>query len=162
VKHRLQPDGGAWADNSIYPATNRYDETSGLIYARQGFIPTRPGKNLSTVSESQIPAGLLAERRGDKAFYDDPEARARIERIAMQAVMDAEKALGHAVEDVSKKKLGWWDITSQPPSGIDGKLPLERHIEVKGRVKGSTTVTVQRKKFFMGSIRETNSFSLLF
>jgi hypothetical protein len=39
----------------------------------------------------------------------------------MKAVMDAERALGHEVIDVSAEKCGW-DLTSLPKA-IDGKLP---------------------------------------
>jgi len=59
-------------------------------------------------------------------------------------VMNAERALGHEVMDVSAQKCGW-DVTSRPQA-IDGKLPPSRHIEVKGRAKGSTTITVTRNE----------------
>src|SRR5439155_2334999 len=62
-----------------------------------------------------IPAGLLAQRKGEPGWTADAEARARIERIAMQAVMDAERALGHAVVDVSAQHCGW-EVTSIPPA----------------------------------------------
>ncbi len=48
-----------------------------------------------------IPAGLLAQRSGVPHFSADAAARARIERMAMQAVFDAEHALGHRTKDVS-------------------------------------------------------------
>ena len=96
-----------------------------------------------------IPAGLLAQRQGIPLDWAvDAAARARIEHIAMQAVIDAERALGHEVLDVSAQKCGW-DITSIP-SVIDGKIPPSRHIEVKGRVKGATTVTVSKNEVFSG------------
>ncbi|WP_028875110.1 helicase-related protein [Tepidiphilus margaritifer] len=91
-----------------------------------------------------IPKGLLLQRRGEPGWTADAAARARIERIAMQAVMDAERALGHTVIDVSAQKCGW-DITSLPPER-DGKIPASRHIEVKGRAKGQTTLTVTRNE----------------
>lgn len=91
-----------------------------------------------------IPAGLLAQRKGETAFGADAESRTRIEKIAMSAVMAAERAIGHEVFDVSAQKCGW-DITSVPKP-IDGKLPTTRHIEVKGRAKGQTTITVSRTK----------------
>jgi superfamily II DNA or RNA helicase len=86
-----------------------------------------------------IPAGLLAQRNGQSNWSADAEARARIERLAMQAVFDAEHALGHRTKDVSADKCGW-DITVyiDQPRG----LALERHIEVKGRAKGQDTITV--------------------
>jgi hypothetical protein len=66
----------------------------------------------------------------------------------MNAVMNAERALGHEVIDVSAQKCGW-DVTSLPRA-IDGKLPPSRHIEVKGRAKGSSTVTVTRNEILYG------------
>ena len=95
-----------------------------------------------------IPAGLLAQRKGEPGWTADAEARARIERIAMQAVMDAERALGHAVIDVSAQQCGW-DVTSIPPVR-DGTLPPSRHIEVKGRARGQTTITVTRNEILYG------------
>lgn len=86
-----------------------------------------------------IPAGLLAERSGLPNFSADAEARARVERVAMQAVFDAEQALGHRTKDVSADKCGW-DITVYIDQA-EG-LALERHIEVKGRAKGQDTITV--------------------
>jgi superfamily II DNA or RNA helicase len=91
-----------------------------------------------------IPAGLLAQRKGETAFCADAESRSRIEKIAMEAVMATERAMSHEVIDVSAQKCGW-DITSVPQP-IDGKLPMSRHIEVKGRAKGQTTITVSRNE----------------
>jgi superfamily II DNA or RNA helicase len=104
-----------------------------------------------------VPAGLLAERRGEAGWSADHEARARIERIAMQAVMDAERSLGHDVLDVSLEKCGW-DITSLPPAR-DGRLPDARHIEVKGRVKGSSTITITRNEIIYG-LNQADKFIL--
>lgn len=99
-----------------------------------------------------IPAGLLAQRAGEPesvaGWTADADARARVEWAAMNAVMDAERALGHEVIDVSAQKCGW-DVTSLPKA-VDGKLPPSRHIEVKGRAKGSTTVTVTRNEILYG------------
>jgi hypothetical protein len=86
-----------------------------------------------------IPAGLLAQRSGVQNFSADAAARARIERLAMQAVFSAEHALGHRTKDVSAEKCGW-DITAYIDQA-EG-LALERHIEVKGRAKGQDTITV--------------------
>ncbi|WP_312263158.1 helicase-related protein [Candidatus Igneacidithiobacillus taiwanensis] len=95
-----------------------------------------------------IPQGLLLQRKGEPGWTADADARSRIERIAMQAVMDAERALGHEVIDVSAQKCGW-DITSLPPAR-DGRLPESRHIEVKGRAKGQTIITVTRNEILYG------------
>lgn len=86
-----------------------------------------------------VPAGLLAQHHGQAQFSADAQARARVERVAMQAVMTAEHALGHRTKDVSADKCGW-DITVyiDQPQG----LALERHLEVKGRAVGQDTITV--------------------
>ena len=99
-----------------------------------------------------VPIGLLRRLRGEPApdaaatFCADPEARSRIEQLAMNAVRLAEEARGCRVVDVSAQKCGW-DITSHAPA-VGGKLPESRHIEVKGRVKGATTVTVSKNEIF--------------
>lgn len=106
-----------------------------------------------------IPAGLLAQRRGEPAamWSTDAAARARIERLAMQAVMNAELARGHTVKDVSADKCGW-DVTASP-SEIDGRLATPRHIEVKGRVKGATTITVTRNEILY-ALNQADKFLL--
>jgi SNF2 family DNA or RNA helicase len=97
-----------------------------------------------------IPTGLLRRLRGEApaeavpVFSADPIARARIERIAMDAVRRTEEARGCRVVDVSALKCGW-DLTSHPPA-VDGKQPEARHIEVKGRVQGAETVTITRNE----------------
>ena len=75
----------------------------------------------------------------------------------MQAVMDTERAQGHAVTDVSALRCGW-DVTSIPPAR-DGKLPLSRHIEVKGRARGQTTITVTRNEILYG-LNQADKFIL--
>jgi hypothetical protein len=96
-----------------------------------------------------IPAGLLARLRGEAPTWSaDAAARARIERIALAAVLAAEESRGHATRDVSADKCGW-DITSWPPI-MDGRLADARLIEVKGRTKGATTVTVTKNEILAG------------
>ena len=104
-----------------------------------------------------IPAGLLLQRKGQPGWSADAAARARVEQIAMRAVMNAERALGHDVIDVSAEKCGW-DVTSLPKA-LDGKLPPSRHIEVKGRAKGQTTITVTRNEILYG-LNQTDKFIL--
>ena len=111
-----------------------------------------------------IPAGLLAERRQDTAppvQSVDAAARRRIEQLAMRAVIQAEEARGCTCTDVSAQNCGW-DITSTPPPAADGSLPPVRHIEVKGRAAGQTTITVthneicsalnQKEKFWLAIV----------
>lgn len=98
-----------------------------------------------------VPAGLMNELRGDEpidgtaaSFASDAAARSRIEQLAMRAVQRAEELRGCRVVDVSAAKCGW-DLSSYPPT-IDGKQPDPRHVEVKGRVKGASTVTITRNE----------------
>lgn len=52
--------------------------------------------------------------------------------------------MGHIPRDVSADKCGW-DITSiVPPAGAT--LPDDRLIEVKGRAKGATTITLTKNE----------------
>ncbi len=99
-----------------------------------------------------VPAALLARLRGEAPdtglFSVDAQARAHIERMAMDAVRRAEETRGCTVVDVSAQKCGW-DLTSYPPVQ-DGRQPESRHIEVKGRAKGASTVTVTRNEILYG------------
>jgi hypothetical protein len=109
-----------------------------------------------------IPEGMLKQRRGEMpeggvTFSADAAARARIEQIGMIAVTLTEQAKGCTVVDVSKDKCGW-DITSYPPV-VNGKQPDPRHIEVKGRAKGSTTITVTRNEILY-ALNQADKFRL--
>ncbi len=104
-----------------------------------------------------IPQGLLAGRKGETNFSPDAEARSRVEQIAMKAVMDVETGFGHDVKDVSAEKCGW-DVTARPPK-VDGKLLEDRHIEVKGRAKGQSTITVSRNEIIYG-LNQSDKFIL--
>jgi hypothetical protein len=108
-----------------------------------------------------IPAGLLMQKKGIPAeqggWSADAAARARVEQIAMRAVMTAERALGFDVIDVSAQKCGW-DVTSLPKA-VDGKLSASRHIEVKGRAKGQSTITVTKNEILYG-LNQADKFIL--
>ena len=59
--------------------------------------------------------------------------------------------------DVSTQKCGW-DITSTPRAR-DGRLPVSRHIEVKGKTKGQSTITVTRNEILYG-LNQADKFIL--
>lgn len=110
-----------------------------------------------------IPAGLIRKLRGEapddtaSAFSADPAARSKIEKLAMDAVRRVEESRGCRVADVSALKCGW-DITSYPPA-VDGKQPEARHIEVKGRVKGASTVAITRNEMLY-ALNQADKFLL--
>lgn len=150
---KLSDDVAAGKQPRMQPenARRRYEELTARLEQR-----TRELQAMQQVSSSTpvvmggalvIPAGLLAQRRGDSTFCADAAARSRIEWAAMHAVIAAEQALGHTIKDVSAEKCGW-DVTARPPVSADGSIRDDRHIEVKGRVKGSTTVTVTKNEIF--------------
>jgi SNF2 family DNA or RNA helicase len=90
-----------------------------------------------------VPKGLLL-RLGGRETPETAESRetARIEALAMQAVMEAERRMGYEPRDVSSEKLGY-DIESRIPG--TGKL---RFIEVKGRHANAGTITVTKNEIF--------------
>ncbi|CAG0957360.1 RNA polymerase-associated protein RapA [Planctomycetaceae bacterium] len=89
-----------------------------------------------------VPVGKLRSLQGQPApaFSTDPDARKEIELLAMRAVMEAERRLGHSPSDVHTLNQGW-DIESR-----HGTTQRLRFIEVKGRIEGATTITVTRNE----------------
>jgi hypothetical protein len=105
-----------------------------------------------------IPQGLLSSFKGDNQFSVDAQARARIEKIAMNAVIKAEGDIGFITQDVSHQKCGW-DITSRPQPNSDGSINPDRHIEVKGRSIGQKTITISRNEIIYG-LNQADKFVL--
>ena len=89
-----------------------------------------------------VPAGLLARLAGERRAEPDEIARetARVEQLAMNAVLAAERRLGYEPVDVSARKLGY-DVESRVPGS--GRL---RFVEVKGRAADARTVTVTKNE----------------
>ena len=88
-----------------------------------------------------IPAGYFARNGGNIPEYcASAEERSRVEQIAMQAVMEAERRLGYKPRDVHAENYGY-DIESSIPD--TGKL---RFIEVKGRSVKASTITVTKNE----------------
>jgi len=87
-----------------------------------------------------VPKRLLASAEPDELDQLFSRHKKLIEQTAIEAVMEAERALGFEPVNISEKKLSW-DIESSIPG--QGKL---RFIEVKGRVRGSSTITVTKNE----------------
>jgi superfamily II DNA or RNA helicase len=111
-----------------------------------------------------VPGGLLRARAprialtpGGRAappgFAEDPVARAEVERLAMEAVMAAERSLGNSPRDVSADKRGW-DIESRDPR--KGHL---RFLEVKGR-HGEARDVILTKNEILASLNAPDAFVL--
>ena len=105
-----------------------------------------------------IPKGLLNNRLGAAdtipgGFAENAASRREIEIMAMDAVMDTERALGNQPSDVSAQKVGY-DILSFNP-----KSKRQRFIEVKGRIDGADTITVTRNEIIT-SLNKPEDFIL--
>jgi SNF2 family DNA or RNA helicase len=107
-----------------------------------------------------IPAGLLKARTVEApaavkpdGFSEDPIARAETERLAMEAVFAAERALGHVPRDVSAEKKGW-DIESR-----NLKAGHLRFIEVKGRQAEGREVILTKNEI-LASLNAAEAFIL--
>ena len=90
-----------------------------------------------------VPSTLLKERSEETDLFG--KDRKKIEMIAMRAVLEIEQELGYEPRDVSSDNCGY-DIESKVSKDNvfdEGSL---RFIEVKGRRKGSTTVTVTKNE----------------
>ena len=116
-----------------------------------------------------VPRGLLLARTPSKpapasdGFSEDPIARTEVERLAMEAVMEKERALGNEPRDVSAEKKGW-DIESR-----DSRCGRLRFIEVKGRHDDAREVIVTKNEllaalnapdaFYLALVRVADGFA---
>ncbi|MDZ7852311.1 MAG: helicase-related protein [Halomonas sp.] len=149
---RMQPE---MARRRVDELTQRLEQRKRELTAMKQVVSSTP---VVIGGALVIPQGLLALRKGETQFSVDAQARAHIEQVAMQAVMDAERAMGHQVFDVSDQKCGW-DVTARPPANPDGSILPDRHIEVKGRAKGQSTITVSRNEIIYG-LNQADKFML--
>jgi superfamily II DNA or RNA helicase len=106
-----------------------------------------------------VPKGLLRDRAAPSeapqatGFAEDAAAREVVERLAMEAVIAAERSLGHIPRDVSGEKKGW-DIESRDPAS--GHL---RFIEVKGRHADARDVIITKNEI-LASLNAPEAFIL--
>lgn len=145
VKLQAQEDAGKRRGGiSASQARQRADVLSDRLKRRvaeleaEKKIVTRPPTVLG--GALIVPAGLLAQLDTQGMVGEPPApfgtSDREVERLAMEAVMAHERAMGHEPRDVSAGNLGY-DIESRDPQ--TGHL---RFIEVKGRVWSAETITV--------------------
>lgn len=93
-----------------------------------------------------IPKGLLHRlmNNGAAPVFGQGDRQA-IEYAAMKAVTNIETLMGYIPRDVSAQKCGY-DIESEIPKERRQGTSCLRLIEVKGRAKGATTVTVSKNE----------------
>ena len=149
---QMQPE---MARRRVDELTERLDQRKRELEAMKAVVSSTP---VVIGGALVIPQGLLAQRKGETTFSLDAQARARVERAAMNAVIAVEQALGYEVKDVSAEKCGW-DVTARPPANADGSLKPDRHIEIKGRAKGQSTLTVSRNEIIY-ALNQTDKFLL--
>ena len=89
-----------------------------------------------------VPQGLVLRLQGSRQIEPDEVAdeRIKMEKLAMDMVMELERRLGYEPRDVSNEKCGY-DIESRIP-----ELGCLRFIEVKGRIADALTVTVTKNE----------------
>jgi len=102
-----------------------------------------------------IPRGLIERLRGEREAGPAMFAREteRVERLAVDAVMASERAVGRQPREMARNNKGF-DIRSRDP--ITDRLYF---VEVKGRVLGAETVTVTKNEILTG-LNEPDQFVL--
>ena len=97
-----------------------------------------------------IPRGLLSRLMNVPVAnpFGGTDKKA-VELAAMNAVLAIEQQLGYQPKDVSADKVGYDIESAIPPQLRTGENTL-RFIEVKGRTKGATTVTVSKNEILTG------------
>jgi hypothetical protein len=103
-----------------------------------------------------IPRGLLERIRGERSI--DPETHAReterVERLAVDAVLAAERGLGRHPLEMARNNKGY-DIQSRT-DGNGGELLF---IEVKGRLAGASEFTITKNEI-LTSLNKPDHFIL--
>ena len=93
-----------------------------------------------------IPSALIEVDDAGKSATFAKEVK-RVERRAVEAVLAAERALGHTPKEMARNNPGY-DIHSTDPRGYT------YYIEVKGRIHGSETFTVTANEIQFGQTQK--------
>ena len=146
-------------------AQRRADELAGRMKKRLAEIKKEkhltPLPPIVTGGALVIPLGLLQQLLGEPTpdTFSQGDKKA-IEMAAMRAVMQIETSLGYIPKDVSCAKVGY-DIESLVPEKLrtGNNAAALRFIEVKGRQKGATIVTVSKNEI-LTALNERDKFIL--
>jgi len=118
--------------------TDRLEKRLGELARERAIAPLPPEIQGAALV---VPIGWIRERVQPAGMpVGLAEGREHIEKLAMDAVMEAERALGREPKDVCAENRGY-DIESREREG--GKLHF---IEVKGRHDAADTVTITRNE----------------
>ncbi|QDV73809.1 helicase-related protein [Botrimarina mediterranea] len=155
---KAQEEAGRTPKLNSRKAEQRADELQGRLQKRLEELEQEkqlsPKAPFAIGGALVVPIGLLRRLQGNPvAEPAHAKETKRIEMLAMKAVMDAERQLGHDPRDVSEAKCGY-DVES-----TDGQTKLLRFLEVKGRVAGADTVTITRNEIVTG-INTASSYIL--
>ncbi len=152
IKERLISEINYWDDQArelrdkdkinSERATQRADDFVNRLNRRLEEIALQ--RKISVAAPVAIGGALIVPRSffdsfAKENFSADAQARSRVEKIAMEAVIQIERELGNLPNDVSDLKCGY-DIES---AESDGRL---RFIEVKGRNSSADEVTVTKNE----------------
>ena len=100
-----------------------------------------------------VPQALLDRLSGETGVSVEVSDRERIDRLAVAAVIEAERILGREPREMPHENPGY-DIESKDPR--DNRLLF---IEVKGKAVGSTTLTASKTQI-LTALNKPDSFIL--
>ena len=100
-----------------------------------------------------MPQALLDRLSGETDTSIEISERERIDRLAVAAVMEAERGFGREPREMAHENPGY-DIESKDPR--DNRLLF---IEVKGKAVGSTTLTASKTQI-LTALNKPDSFIL--
>ena len=154
---RLQAAAGRTPKMNPDRAAQRADDLANRLHHRMTTLDQERSLNPlppKIVGAARIvPIGLIQRLGGQRRETPNIFSRdtAEVERRAVRAVLSAERKLGHRARDMNDEQRNHpgYDIETFAPSEADSSDALH-FIEVKGRISGSTTVTVSRNEILTG------------
>jgi superfamily II DNA or RNA helicase len=176
VKARLHKEINYWYNqyerlNALEEAGKKTRLPAGKALARHDTLADRLERRLTELRRERllapraprvrggafiVPIGLVRKLSGTTPPNNNnttTEGRDEVERLAMEAIMKAERELGREPRDVSAQRGIGYDIESRSPSG--GLV----FVEVKGRAVGNDSITMTRTEILC-ALNEPEKFRL--